>query len=56
LLGSSIDALFEARAADDLVAIAEACPRSGLTLLVPERGDSGVELTELGCEDNVVPL
>ena len=46
--------LFETRAADDLVAIAEAGLGPRLSMLLPERGDSSVELTELGGEDDVV--
>jgi Tol biopolymer transport system component len=55
-LRSSVDALFEPRSADDLVAIAEAGLRPRLAMLVPERGNSIVELTELGGEDDVVSL
>ena len=55
-LGSAVDALFEARAADDLVAIAEAGLGASLTMLVPERRDTIVERTKLGGEDDVVSL
>jgi TolB protein len=55
-LGCPVDTLFEACAADDLVAVAEAGPRPREAVLVPERGDSSVELTELGGEDDVVSL
>ena len=53
-LGGSVDPLLEAGAANDVGAIpvAGVCPR--LTVLVPERCDASVELTELGGEDNVV--
>jgi hypothetical protein len=53
-LGGSVDAFLEACAPDDLVPVAEtgACPC--LALLVPERGNSIVELAELGGEDGVV--
>jgi Tol biopolymer transport system component len=53
-LGSPVDSLFEAGAADDLVAIAEASLGPRLAMLLPKRGDSSVELTELGGEDDVV--
>jgi hypothetical protein len=53
-LGSSVDPLFETRPADNLFAIAEAGLRAGLAMLVPERGDSSVELAEPGGEDGVV--
>jgi hypothetical protein len=55
-LRGSFDALFEASAADDLVAIAEAGLSTGLPVLLPERFDSIVELTELGGEDGVVSV
>jgi len=54
LLGGSVDALFEAGATDDLVAIAEAGLGAGQAVLVPELGDSGVELAQLGGEDSVM--
>jgi hypothetical protein len=54
VLGSPVDPLFEARAADNLVAIAEAGVGTRLAMELPERGDSIVELAELGGEDDVV--
>jgi hypothetical protein len=53
-LSGPVDAFLEACAPDDLVPVAEtgACPC--LAVLVPERGDSIVELAELGGEDDVV--
>jgi hypothetical protein len=54
VLGSPVDPLFEARATDNLVAIAEAGVGTRLAMELPERGDSIVELAELGGEDDVV--
>ena len=53
-LGGSVDSLFEAGAADDLVAIAETCVRASLAVLVPQLCDAGVELAELRGEDDVM--
>jgi hypothetical protein len=53
-LGGPVDALFEAGAADDLFAVPEAGTGPRLSMLLPERGDSSVELTELGGEDGVM--
>jgi Tol biopolymer transport system component len=53
-LRGSVDALFEAGAADDLVAIAETGLRSGLAVLVPERSNPCIEFTELGGEDGIM--
>jgi hypothetical protein len=52
-LGGPVDAVFEAGATDDLVAIAEAKTYAGLTVLVPEPGDALVQLLELRGEDDV---
>jgi hypothetical protein len=54
LLSSSVDALFEAGPADDRVAVPEAGLSPRLPMLVPELGNSIVELTELGGEEDVV--
>ena len=51
-LGRPVDALFQAGATDDLVAVAEA-KSAGLTVLVPEPGDAIVQLLELRGEDDV---
>ena len=48
-----VDALFQAGATDDLVAIAEAKAHAGLAVLVPELGDAIVQLLELRGEDDV---
>jgi hypothetical protein len=53
-LGRSVDALFEAGAANDVVAVPVAGMGPRGAMLVPERGNAIVELTELGGEDNVV--
>jgi hypothetical protein len=53
-LGRPVDSLFEARAADDLFAIAEAEAHSRLAVLVPELRDTVVELAKLVCEDVVM--
>jgi hypothetical protein len=52
-LGGPVDAVFEAGATDDLVAIAEAETHAGLAVLVPEPGDALVQLPELRGEDDV---
>ena len=52
-LGGPVDALFQAGATDDLVAVAEAKAYAGLTVLVPEPGDALVKLLELRGEDDV---
>lgn len=52
-LGGPVDALFQAGATDDLVAVAEAKAHAGLTVLVPEPGDALVQLLELRDEDDV---
>jgi hypothetical protein len=52
-LGGPVDALFEAGATDDLVAVAEAEAHAGLAVLVPEPGDALVQLFELRGEDDV---
>jgi hypothetical protein len=54
LLGGSVDPLFESRAADNLFAVAEAGLSSRLPMLVPEIGDPGIKLTQLGGEDDVM--
>src|SRR5215210_1063525 len=55
-LGGPVDALFEARAADDLVAVPEANTDAGFAVLVPEASDPLVELLQLGGEDDVPSL
>ena len=52
-LGGPVDALFEAGATNDLVAVAEAEANTGLAVLVPESGDALVQLLELRGEDDV---
>ena len=52
-LGGPVDALFQAGATDDLVAVAEAKAHAGLAVLVPEPGDAIVQLLELRGEDDV---
>ena len=52
-LGGPVDPLFEARAADDLVAVPEAEADPGFAVLVPEPSDPLVELLQLGGEDDV---
>ena len=52
-LGGPVDALFQASATDDLVAVAGAKTHAGLTVLVPEPGDAIVQLLELRDEDDV---
>ena len=52
-LGGPVDAVFEAGATNDLVAVAEAKAHAGLAVLVPEPGDALVELLELRGEDDV---
>jgi hypothetical protein len=53
-LSGSVDALFEARAADDRVAVPVAGLSPRLPVLLPELGNSIVEPAELGGEDDVV--
>ena len=55
-LSGSVDAFLEAGAPDDLVPVAETGTCPCLAVLVPERGDSIVELAKLGGEDDVVSL
>ena len=54
-LGGPVDALFEAGVADDLRAIPETHPDARFTMFVPEFRDPNVQLTELRCEDGVMP-
>ena len=53
--GGSVDSLFEAGAADDLVAVAEAQVRPYQPVLVPQAGDALVERLQLRREHGVVP-
>jgi hypothetical protein len=53
-LGRSVDALFEACAANNVVAVPVAGVGPRGAMLVPERGNVIVELTQLGGEDDVV--
>jgi hypothetical protein len=53
-LGGSVDSLFEACAPNDGVAVSMAGVRPRLAVLVPEFGNAGVELAELGGEDDVM--
>ena len=52
-LGGPVDAVFEAGATDDLVAIAETETHAGLAVLVPEPGDALVQLPEPRGEDDI---
>jgi hypothetical protein len=52
-LGGPVDAVFEAGATNDLVAVAEAEAHAGLAVLVPELSDVLVQLLELRGEDDV---
>ena len=52
-LGGPVDALFQAGATDDLVAVAKPKAHAGLAVLVPEPGDAIIQLLELRDEDDV---
>jgi hypothetical protein len=54
--GGAVEALFGAGALDDLVALAEAQPRTRGALLVPEARDPGFELRVLSGERGIVAL
>jgi hypothetical protein len=55
-LSGSVDPFLEAGASNDGVAIPMAGMRPRLAVFIPERGDTSVELTELGGEDDVVSV
>jgi hypothetical protein len=55
-LSRPVDAFLEACAPDDLVPVAKTGAGPCLAVLVPERGNTIVELAELGGEDDVVSL
>ena len=55
-LGGALEALFESRALDDRVAVAEAALDAGRAILVPEARDFLLDLGVLGRDDRVVTL
>ena len=55
-LGGALEALFESRALDNRVAVAEAALDAGRAILVPEARDFLLDLGVLGRDDRVVTL